>query len=70
MNNKRLKRKSLTKLIFLATFLVGSVVYFLCSVMFITQLNKYYEGQIYKELRLQSQFISKLLEVSDINAIK
>lgn len=66
----KIKKKSLTAVIFISTLLVGGVVYFLCSTIFIMNLNKYYEGQIYKELQIQSQFISKLLEVSDIKSIQ
>lgn len=51
------KEKSLTLTIFKSTFLLGSLVYFLCAIMFISNLYNYFEQQIFNELENEAVYI-------------
>ena len=55
------KEKSLTLTIFKSTFLLGSLVYFLCAIMFISNLYNYVEQQIVNELENEATFIEDFI---------
>ena len=57
----KIKEKSLTFAIFKSTFLLGSLVYFLCSIMFISNLYNYFEQQIFNELENEATFIEDFI---------
>ena len=68
-----MKNKSLTFKIFLSTFSVGVLVYFLCAFIFITNMYSYFEKQIFKELKTESTLLEgyDLSETSsDLSSIK
>ncbi len=52
-----MKSKSLTVKIFLSTFSVGVLVYFLCAFIFITNMYGYFEKQIFEELKTESTLL-------------
>ncbi|MCR4735314.1 MAG: hypothetical protein K5829_09965 [Treponema sp.] len=52
-----MKRKSLTFRIFINTFLVGALVYFICAFLFISNMYNYFEEQIFHELESESVFL-------------
>ena len=55
------KEKSLTLTIFKSTFLLGSLVYFLCAIMFISNLYNYFEQQIFNELENEAVYIENFV---------
>ena len=57
----KIKEKSLTFAIFKSTFLLGSLVYFLCAIMFISNLYNYFEQQIFNELENEATFIEDFI---------
>lgn len=57
----KIKEKSLTFAIFKSTFLLGSLVYFLCAIMFISNLYNYFEQQIFNELENEATFIENFI---------
>ena len=59
--NPKTKEKSLTFTIFKSTFLLGSLVYFLCAIMFISNLYNYFEQQIFNELENEATFIEDFI---------
>lgn len=68
-----MKNKSLTFKIFLSTFSVGVLVYFLCAFIFITNMYSYFEKQIFEELKTESTLLEgyNLSEASsDLSSIK
>ena len=68
-----MKNKSLTFKIFLSTFFVGVLVYFLCAFIFITNMYGYFEKQIFEELKTESIILEGYdlsEESSDLDAIK
>lgn len=52
-----MKSKSLTFRIFINTFLVGTLVYFVCAFMFFGNLYTHFEQQIFNELESESIFL-------------
>lgn len=52
-----MKSKSLTFRIFINTFLVGTLVYFICAFMFFGNLYTHFEQQIFNELESESIFL-------------
>ena len=52
-----MKNKSLTFRIFINTFLVGTLVYFVCAFMFFGNLYTHFEQQIFNELESESIFL-------------
>ncbi|MCR5217090.1 ATP-binding protein [Treponema sp.] len=50
-------KKSLTFRIFINTFLVGTLIYFICALLFISNMYKYFEEQIFSELKTESIFL-------------
>lgn len=54
-----MKYKSLTFRIFINTFLVGTLIYFICAFIFISNLYSYFEKQIFSELQTESFFLEK-----------
>ena len=68
-----MKNKSLTFKIFLSTFSVGVLVYFLCAFIFITNMYSYFEKQIFEELKTETTLLEgyDLSEASsDLSSIK
>lgn len=71
-----MKTKSLTFKIFLSTLSVGVLVYFLCALIFISNMYNYFEKQIFNELETEATFLEKYAEnfdlhsLSDFNTIK
>lgn len=59
--NPKTKEKSLTFTIFKGTFLLGTLVYFLCAIMFISNLYNYFEQQIFNELENEATFIEDFI---------
>ena len=57
MSKAKSDKHSMTVTIFLNTFLVGTLIYFLCAFAFINQLYRYFENQIYNELEVEAQYI-------------
>lgn len=47
-------------MIFLNTFLVGTAVYFLCAVIFITSLYAYFEDKIFDELEIEARILEQI----------
>lgn len=54
-----MKYKSLTFRIFINTFFVGTLIYFICAFIFISNLYSYFEKQIFSELQTESFFLEK-----------
>lgn len=52
-----MKSKSLTFRIFINTFLVGTLIYFICAFLFISNMYSYFEKQIFSELQTESTFL-------------
>lgn len=52
-----MKKKSLTFNIFISTFSVGVLVYFLCALIFMTNMHTYFENQIFQELETESTLL-------------
>lgn len=52
-----MKNKSLTFNIFISTFSVGVLVYFLCALIFITNMYGYFEEQIFSELETECSLL-------------
>jgi len=52
-----MKNKSLTFRIFINTFLVGTLVYFICAFIFISNIHDYFEARILSELESESLFL-------------
>ncbi len=52
-----MKKKSLTFRIFINTFLVGTLVYFICAFLFLSNMYGYFEQQIFNELETESTFL-------------
>lgn len=65
-----MKSKSLTFRIFLSTFLVGTLVYFLCAVFFISNIYSYFERKIFNELETEAVFLEHYIEDSDVSELK
>ncbi len=57
-----MKQKSLTFRIFINTFLVGALVYFICAFLFISNMYGYFEKQIFRELEVEASFIQDYAE--------
>ncbi len=49
-----MKNKSLTFSIFLSTFFAGVLVYFICALLFISNMYGYFEKQLFEELKTES----------------
>lgn len=65
-----MKSKSLTFRIFLSTFLVGTLVYFLCAVFFISNIYSYFEKKIFNELETEAIFLEHFIKDSDAGELK
>lgn len=52
-----MKPKSLTFRIFINTFFVGTLIYFICAFLFISNMYGYFEKQIFSELKTESLFL-------------
>lgn len=65
-----MKSKSLTFRIFLSTFLVGTLVYFLCAVFFISNIYSYFEKKIFNELETEAVFLEHFIEDSNAGELK
>ena len=65
-----MKAKSLTFRIFLSTFLVGTMVYFLCALIFISNIYGYFERKIFSELETEAVFLEHYIAESDISDLK
>lgn len=67
---KILKSKSLTFRIFLSTFLVGTFVYFLCAVFFISNIYGYFERKIFNELETEAVFLEHYISGSNFQELE
>lgn len=56
-----MKNKSLTFRIFINTFLVGTLIYFICAFLFISNMYGYFENQIFSELKTESNFLENFV---------
>lgn len=54
-----MKNKSLTFRIFINTFLVGTLVYFISASVFISNMHDYFEERLYSELEAESFFLEE-----------
>ena len=61
-----MKSKSLTFRIFINTFLLGTLIYFVCAFLFISNRYGYFENQIFSELKTESNFLEKYVVDGDI----
>ena len=52
-----MKNKSLTFRIFINTFLTGTLIYFICAFLFISNMYNYFEKQIFSELETECSFL-------------
>lgn len=57
MEGVKMKNKSLTFRIFINTFFVGTLIYFICAFLFISNMYGYFEKQIFSELETESYFL-------------
>lgn len=65
-----MKKKSLTFRIFINTFLVGALVYFICAFMFISNMYNYFEEQIFNELESESLFLEAAVLKNDFESLR
>ena len=65
-----MKSKSLTFRIFLSTFFVGTLIYFLCALIFISNIYGYFERKIFSELETQAVFLEQYLADSTLADLK
>ena len=63
------KKKSMAFEIFRNTFLVGALVYFVYSAVFIDQLYKYFEQQIFRELETEAELAIAIAREGGIGVI-
>ena len=52
-----MKPKSLSFRIFINTFFIGTLIYFICAFLFISNMYSYFENQIFSELQTESNFL-------------
>ena len=64
-----MKIKSLTFRIFISTFFVGTLVYFICAFLFISNMYGYFENQIFNELKAESDFLENYVTSGHAEAI-
>ena len=64
-----MKNKSLTFRIFINSFLVGTLVYFICAFLFISNMYSYFEKQIFSELETESIFLENSVLKRELNQI-
>lgn len=65
-----MKSKSLTFRIFLSTFFVGTLIYFLCALIFISNIYSYFERKIFSELETEAVFLEQYLADSNLADLK
>ena len=61
-----MKAKSLTYRIFLSTFLVGTLIYFLCAMIFLSNIYSHFERKIFNELETEAVFLEYCISESNI----
>ena len=64
-----MKNKSLMFKIFINTFFVGTLIYFICAFLFISNMYGYFENQIFSELQTESSFLEPAVLEGNINQI-
>lgn len=65
-----MKSKSLTFRIFLSTFSVGTLIYFLCALIFISNIYGYFERKIFSELETEAVFLEQYIADSNLSDLK
>lgn len=65
-----MKSKSLTFRIFLSTFFVGTLIYFLCALIFISNIYGYFERKIFSELETEAVFLEQYIADSNLTDLK
>lgn len=65
-----MKSKSLTFKIFLSTFSVGTLIYFLCALIFISNIYSYFERKIFSELETEAVFLEQYIADSNLSDLK
>ncbi len=65
-----MKSKSLTFRIFLSTFFVGTLIYFLCALIFISNIYGYFERKIFSELETEAVFLEQYIADSNLSDLK
>lgn len=65
-----MKSKSLTFRIFLSTFFVGTLIYFLCALIFISNIYSYFERKIFSELETEAVFLEQYIADSNLADLK
>ena len=66
----KIKKKSLTAFIFVSTLLIGSVVYLLCTGMFVREVYKYFEDRIFTEMETEAVFLKEAIKAAGIDFLK
>ena len=61
--------KSLTFRIFFSTFLLGVLIYFLCAILFISNLYSYFAQRIFNELETEATFLEDLISQQKLDDI-
>ncbi len=64
-----MKAKSLTYRIFLSTFLVGTLIYFLCAMIFLSNIYSHFERKIFNELETEAVFLEYCISESNIDGL-
>lgn len=64
-----MKNTSLTFRIFINTFFVGALIYFICAFLFISNMYGYFEKQIFSELQTESFFLENYVLENKLNEI-
>lgn len=65
-----MKSKSLTFRIFLSTFFVGTLIYFLCALIFISNIYSYFERKIFSEFETEAVFLEQYIADSNLSDLK
>lgn len=65
-----MKSKSLTFRIFFSTFFVGTLIYFLCALIFISNIYGYFERKIFSELETEAVFLEQYIADSNLTDLK
>lgn len=60
-------KKSLTFRIFINTILLGTLIYFICLLLFISNLYRYFEKQIFSELKTESILLENYVTNSQLD---
>lgn len=57
-----MKKKSLAFSIFCSSFFIGIFVYFICAVCFVSVMYRYFESEVFNDLKNETYYIEKYIE--------